>query len=182
MCLSLHKYVGVDLKGTSVAKRSEDEHRIKQNERQRAWRAKNAEKAKAYRARYSAANKDEILERQRLTYRKKHGTKGRKEYKLSASCFQRARRVARERGWEFDLTREFLDSIAPTHCPVLGLKLEVSTGKGGADNSYSIDRVDSSKGYTKDNVVIISWRANRIKSDSTPEELRKLADFFTVVF
>ena len=33
------------------------------------------------------------------------------------------------------------------------------------------DRIEPSKGYTKDNVKIISTRANRIKSDANAEEV-----------
>lgn len=44
------------------------------------------------------------------------------------------------------------------------------------DDSYSLDRIDSSKGYIKGNVWVISLRANRIKNDSTPDELRLIAD------
>lgn len=44
------------------------------------------------------------------------------------------------------------------------------------DNSYSLDRIDSSKGYVKGNIWVISLRANRIKNDSTPQELRLIAD------
>mgnify|MGYP007075817688 CR=1 FL=1 len=42
--------------------------------------------------------------------------------------------------------------------------------------NYSLDRIDSSKGYIKGNVWVISLRANRIKNDSTPQELRLIAD------
>jgi hypothetical protein len=76
----------------------------------------------------------------------------------------------------------------PDYCPVLGLKLNydgVELGCSGwtrSDNSPSIDRIDSNKGYTKDNIQILSWRANRIKNDSTPEELRKLADYMEMLY
>ena len=39
----------------------------------------------------------------------------------------------------------------------------------------SIDRIDSTKGYEKGNVWVISGRANRIKNDATPEELMRIA-------
>jgi hypothetical protein len=68
----------------------------------------------------------------------------------------------------------------PTHCPILGIKLNYD-GSGEechrGDDSPSIDRIDSSVGYLSSNVQVISWRANRIKNDSTPEELRLLADY-----
>lgn len=72
----------------------------------------------------------------------------------------------------------------PDHCPILGIKLnydgtnESKSGYSGRmDNSPSIDRIDSNKGYTADNIHVISWRANRIKNDSTVEELRLLANY-----
>jgi hypothetical protein len=77
---------------------------------------------------------------------------------------------------------EILEKInIPDNCPVLGIPLNYhgveKQGWSRTDNSPSIDRIDSSKGYTLDNMQIISWRANRIKNDSTPEELRLLADY-----
>lgn len=69
----------------------------------------------------------------------------------------------------------------PDTCPIFGLTLNYdgveNPGWTRTDNSPSIDRIDSDKGYTIDNIQIISWRANRIKNDSTPEELRKLSDY-----
>jgi hypothetical protein len=89
---------------------------------------------------------------------------------------------AKKRNIEFDITPD--DIVIPTHCPILGIKLNrksnVGKGKRGpksgaqAGNSPSIDRIDSSKGYIKGNVHVISWRANHIKNDATKEELEKL--------
>jgi hypothetical protein len=41
------------------------------------------------------------------------------------------------------------------------------------------DKFDSTKGYTKDNIVVISYRANRIKNDSSLEEIEKLYKWLT---
>lgn len=69
----------------------------------------------------------------------------------------------------------------PDRCPMLGLVLNYDgqerSGWTREDNSPSIDRIDSSKGYEQDNIQVISWRANRIKNDSTPEELKKIYDY-----
>ena len=67
----------------------------------------------------------------------------------------------------------------PTHCPVLGIELDYTSKPNGdrQDNSPSIDRVDSGKGYTLDNVVIMSWKANRIKNNGGWQDHQKIADF-----
>jgi len=60
-------------------------------------------------------------------------------------------------------------------CPLLGLPLVYATGKIHS-NSPTLDRKVCELGYTKDNIAVISHRANRIKSDSTVEELQLLLD------
>jgi hypothetical protein len=73
--------------------------------------------------------------------------------------------------------------LIPDDCPALGIPLNYegveTTGWARRDDSPSLDRFDSSKGYEVGNIHIISWRANRIKNDSTPEELRRLAEYIS---
>lgn len=45
------------------------------------------------------------------------------------------------------------------------------------DNSPSLDKLIPDLGYVKGNVAVISWRANRFKSDGTLEEIRMIADW-----
>jgi hypothetical protein len=59
------------------------------------------------------------------------------------------------------------------NCPLLGLKLSYEDF-GIRYNSPSLDRKDSSKGYSKNNIWVISSRANILKNDSTIEELELL--------
>lgn len=67
----------------------------------------------------------------------------------------------------------------PDVCPILGLELDYTFGKGTRNEcSPSIDRIDSNKGYEIGNCIVVSWRANRIKNDGTPEEHRKIAEFY----
>jgi hypothetical protein len=92
-----------------------------------------------------------------------------------------ARGRAKRKGLPFDLDYPYLDSIWPKNniCPVFGFEMKVSYGKQGADfNSPSLDRIIPSKGYVKGNVIIISDRANRIKSDVEPKDMYQVADFF----
>lgn len=79
-----------------------------------------------------------------------------------------ARARAKSKGLEFSITAK--DISIPKTCPVLGIPIITHIGKFNP-NAPSIDRIDSTKGYTKENIQIISWRANRIKNDATIEEL-----------
>ncbi len=62
---------------------------------------------------------------------------------------------------------------------MLGIPLFRSTGsKGQGPNSPTLDRLDPALGYTPENVVVISARANQIKTDATVEELYRVATYF----
>lgn len=91
-----------------------------------------------------------------------------------------AKRRAKLKGMEFGLPpKPWEGLIYPTHCEVLGLELTytlMAEGGGKRDNAASFDRIDCSRGYTVDNVRIISARANRLRADSTLEELKMLID------
>ncbi len=98
--------------------------------------------------------------------------KGRRIWELwyAAKCRAKVRNVP------FTLKRE--DIVIPKRCPVLGIKIAHQTGKRQSDNSPSIDRIIPSRGYTKRNVVVVSFRANRIKNDSTMREMRRIVEFY----
>jgi hypothetical protein len=81
---------------------------------------------------------------------------------------------AKRRGLDHTISIE--DIRIPSICPVLGIQLNQG---GNTDSSPSLDRIDSSKGYTPDNVWVISTRANRIKNDATPDELIQLVRALT---
>ena len=85
---------------------------------------------------------------------------------------------AAKKNREHSITVEDIVAIWPldNRCPVFGFVLEWNEA-GFRETSPSIDRIDSNKGYTKDNVQIISWKANRIKSYATVEELQKVVKY-----
>lgn len=86
----------------------------------------------------------------------------------------RTKTAAKRRGHAFNL--ELSDIIVPETCPLLGYKLERRTdgSRRKAPNTPSLDRIDSSKGYVKGNVWVISWRANHLKTDASLEELESI--------
>jgi len=85
----------------------------------------------------------------------------------------RAKKRAADKGIPFDVSVEDIEK--PTHCPMLGVELiyggDKLPNKQAHPNAASLDRIRPELGYVKGNVVIVSWRANNIKSDATAEEL-----------
>ena len=86
-----------------------------------------------------------------------------------------SRQRAKRSNIENSLERE--DIVIPDKCPVFGTPL-VREDRSTWQNAPSIDRIDNKKGYVKDNIVIVSRRANILKKDATIEELQKLAKFY----
>jgi hypothetical protein len=84
-----------------------------------------------------------------------------------------ARGNAKKRGLEFAIT--LADIVIPAVCPVLKIPIMFD---GKRENMPSLDRINSRLGYAKGNVIVISWRANWLKSDATFEELGLLAKFY----
>lgn len=56
----------------------------------------------------------------------------------------------------------------------MGIPLKKEFGRGKTDDTPSIDRIDCTKGYIKGNVRIVSWWANRLKSNLTLEQIEAL--------
>jgi len=84
------------------------------------------------------------------------------------------RRRCRAAGWPVEVGVKLLEEVAPDRCPVLGIEL-CYTNSRVSDDSPSVDRVDQSKGYTPDNIRVVSWRVNRLKGDASADELEKIA-------
>jgi hypothetical protein len=68
----------------------------------------------------------------------------------------------------------YVISIAPTHCPVFGMELRTGAGAFSPD-APSADRIDPRKGYVRGNIQVISMKANAMKANATPEELKTFA-------
>ena len=88
-----------------------------------------------------------------------------KEYLI----WYRTRDNAKNRGDVFDIEVE--DIIIPQYCPLLGIELNFNIKNFNEDDYCTIDRIDSSLGYVKGNIQIISRLANTMKNKSTKEQL-----------
>jgi hypothetical protein len=127
------------------------------------------------------ANKERVLERCRQWNAQNKARKYAVQEKWRRNNVGRVlwavvRQRAKHKGLEFSLARE--DIKIPELCPVLGIPIVPFAGKF-APNSPSVDRIDNSKGYTKENIVVVSFRANNIKNNATVGELKKIYEFYS---
>ncbi len=84
--------------------------------------------------------------------------------KLSGLAQQRSKELNRE----CNIISE--DIKLNTICPYLNIPINYNNNVASFD-SPSLDRIDNSKGYTKDNIQVISHLANSMKSYATNEQL-----------
>lgn len=82
---------------------------------------------------------------------------------------------AKKRGIPFTITVEDVRDAWPAdnRCPVLGLALTVGKKTAGG-SSPSLDRLVGEWGYTKQNIAVVSFRANTLKSDARVAELEQV--------
>ena len=97
-----------------------------------------------------------------------HGLSKTPEYCM----FYDARKRALALGLPFAIEPHHI--IIPAKCPVLGIEL---MQKGPREHRPSLDRVVPERGYVPSNIRVISFRANRIKSDASATELRAVLEY-----
>jgi hypothetical protein len=136
---------------------TDEERRERKRERERKWRAENPEKVREWMRKWRAENAENP----------------------ESALVSGAKRRAKAKGLPFNL--EPSDIVIPQFCPVLGIELRRGAGKS-CPNSPSLDRVRPALGYVKNNVIVVSHRANSIKQNATPEEIQAVAAFFARLY
>ena len=122
---------------------------------------------KQTRIRYESKSQEEkqtILEKNRLI-------KLRQPEKL---LHRYAKLRSKKKNIPFDI--EISDVVIPTHCPILGIPLAFSR-KALGPGSPTLDKIIPTLGYTKGNVQVLSWKANKLKSNGTVEELELIVKY-----
>ncbi len=97
-----------------------------------------------------------------------------KEKSKVLSTLRNIQQRAKEKNIEFSLNAD--DIVSPPFCPVFGFELKRNKGIPQYD-SPSVDRIDPTKGYTKENIQIISQLANAMKQNATKEQLIQFAEW-----
>jgi hypothetical protein len=129
-------------------------------------------------------NKRQVQRRQQnldahLDYQRNYQRNRRKDFQYRLRMLINAsKQRAKLNDREHNINVEDIKAIYPVDgcCPIFGIKLEFN-GAGFRDSSPSIDRIDSTKGYTRDNIQVISWKANRIKGAATLQDLEMLVAY-----
>lgn len=95
-------------------------------------------------------------------------------YSIVYGCINRAKRL----GLDCDITPGFITSLLKLQnykCALSGLQLKtsvVNTKKYSDPDTVSIDRIDPNKGYTKDNVRLITYMANSCKGRWSDKQVK----------
>jgi len=153
-----------------------------QNKYSKQWKRINSvELSKKRRIRYSETKGLEVKERE-LKRKLLHPLRVRCQL-LRRGMIDRAK----TKNIEFDTTyftvEYLIDRLTQNNkCQCCGKELDISykANRKFNDNSPSMDRVNPKLGYIKSNVAILCWRCNKLKQDSTSEELKIIARFMDV--
>lgn len=76
-------------------------------------------------------------------------------------------------GISFDIDANYLLELFERQdgcCAYTGRKMLVEAGKGHRADGISVDRIDSAKGYTKDNVQLVCFVVNMAKQKMSHSE------------
>lgn len=100
-----------------------------------------------------------------------------RDWKIDAArlLYKNIKSRCKKMGREFSIELE--DILIPEKCPVFGFNLKREDRETWMF-APSVDRIDSSKGYIKGNVTVVSRRANILKRDATLEELEQLFNYY----
>lgn len=91
------------------------------------------------------------------------------------SCLSSSKERAKQFNWSYNLTLRYMADLYIEQlgkCPITGEVMSPYRGDWNQKNPYkiSIDRIDSSKGYVKGNVILVTHWANNAKN-TWPSEI-----------
>lgn len=126
------------------------------------------------------------LDQSRESQRRFEATPARKAYRrkryinnFEFELIRGAKRRAKAKGIPCSISIK--DIVIPEYCPILGLKLKASDGCM-SDDSPTLDRIRPELGYISGNVQVVSFLANRMKSNANEEQLRKFSKWVETTY
>jgi len=131
--------------------------------KQKEYRELNPNKIKDYNEKYYIINSKEIKTHQKKYY----------NANIEKDLFRKAKYRANSKNLDFNITIDDIKNIMVDICPLLNIKMQINEGHQKY-NSFTLDRINCEKGYVKNNIQIISNKANKSKNNSTIEEYEKI--------
>lgn len=136
------------------------------------------QRRKEYMKRWHQENKDHVRAKKAIYLAIPENRARRDAYlyawrQTGAHLITRAKIRAKAKGWEFDLTISWINAkMAAGVCELSGLPFTPRGKKGPC--APSLDRRDSSKGYTQDNCRVIAWALNAAFNDWGEQAAREV--------
>ena len=93
----------------------------------------------------------------------------------ASATIQRIKKRSIDISVPFNLTKQWLIENTPEFCPVFGTPFLFFGNNVANEKSASLDRLNPSGGYTTDNVVVVSMKANVIKNAFSSVDIYKVA-------
>ena len=153
-----------------VHKKWYEKNKAKVYIKNKIWQSKNLKKVRQCQAKWRARN----IERIKIEHRH------RRINNPAGGLLYAARYRAKKNDIPFNLHQN--DIVLPIKCPVFGMPLDYSFKNGARHprpNSPSLDRIIPELGYTKGNVLVVSFKANNIKGGASIRELQTIADYYS---
>lgn len=140
-------------------------HNTRRTEQRRKLGIRQREHVREYMREYREKNKEKLLS---------IAIKRRQDAPLAALWRQLASKNLKGKH-QVTITRsEFMSLPIPEICPVLGIPISYELGR---DNIPSVDRLNPNGPYSIDNIAIISYRANMVKSIGSAIEHEMIASW-----
>ena len=99
-------------------------------------------------------------------------------YKLQ-QALKGTRRRSKEKNIYNDLTLDYLMYLWEKQsgkCALTGMQMTYKFYEGRVNTNLSVDRIDSTKGYSKDNVQLVCMAANQMKNDLPMTEFIEMCE------
>lgn len=99
--------------------------------------------------------------------------------KVLQSRYLSARKRAADRNIEFSITKKDLKDLYDKQnglCNISKIKMTYTTFERRKPFNISLDRIDSTKGYTKDNIQLVCMAVNQLKSDFDMDIIYKICE------
>jgi len=132
-----------------------------------------ADGTKKYRSRCKACVLDLSKQKQPVVYAGKSAKRSASPKNFISGALNHAAQRKQHLGFDIDLV--YLLQVYDRQegrCAITGVEMTYLAGKGRVLTNISIDRIDSSRGYVRNNVQLVCDIANRMKQELTHNELK----------